>query len=108
MSILLSHGFELAMSPEYTDILQRAAEVEGSCWLAVTGAVLTLIIGGEPIYSEQLNPRNPDDARWLEAAANGSALIIAGDNLVITDTMLDVSAAAHLGTLVIGYVPIRS
>ncbi|MBT2523298.1 hypothetical protein [Arthrobacter sp. ISL-28] len=108
VSILLSHGFQLAMSPEYTDILQQAAEVEGSCCLRATGAVLTLTIGGEPIYSEQLNPRNPDDAQWLEAAAHGAALIIAGDNLVITDTMLDVSAAAHLGTLVIGYIPIQT
>ncbi|MBT2554917.1 hypothetical protein [Arthrobacter sp. ISL-5] len=110
VSILLSHGFQLAMSPEYTDILQQAAEVEveDGCCVAVTGAVLTVTVGGETIYSEQLNLKNPDDAQWLEAAGKGSALLIAGDNLVITDTMLDMSAAAHLGTLVIGYVPIKT
>jgi hypothetical protein len=31
-----------------------------------------------------------------------------GDNLVITETKIDVDTAARLGTLVIGYVPVRS
>ncbi|MBT2513163.1 hypothetical protein [Arthrobacter sp. ISL-30] len=108
VSILLSHGFQLAMSPEYTEMLDQAAEVADSCALAVTRAVLTLTIGGETIFSEQLNPENPDDAEWLQAARNGSVLVISGDKLVITDTMLDVHAAAQLGTLVIGYVPVQS
>ena len=42
------------------------------------------------------------------AAGNGSVLIIGGDNLVITETRLDVDAAARLGTLVIGLVPAQS
>lgn len=108
VSILLSHGFQLAMSPEYSDILDQATEVADSCSLAVTGAgFLTLNIGGETIYAEQLNPKNPDDAEWMEAAGNGSVLIISGDNLLITETRLDVGAAARLGTLVIGFVPVR-
>lgn len=108
VSILLSHGFQLALSGDYTDILQQAAEVEGICCLKIIGAVVTLTVGGEPIYSEELNLLNYDDVEWLQAAGKGSALVIAGDNLVITDTMLDMSAAAQLGTLVIGYVPVRS
>jgi hypothetical protein len=108
VSILLSHGFQLAMSPDYTDILEQAAEVEGSCCLRVTGAFVTLTVGGEPIYAEQLTPENPDDVQWLEALGEGRVLMIVGDNLVITDALLDVRAAAHVGTLVIGYVPIRS
>lgn len=54
------------------------------------------------------HPNNPDDAEWLEAASNGSVLIIGGDNLVITETRIDVDAAARPGTLVIGYNPVRS
>jgi hypothetical protein len=109
VSILLSHGFQLAMDPEYSEILDQAAEVEDSCALAVTGAgFLTLNIGGETIFAEQLNPENPDDAEWLQSAGNGSVLIISGDNLVITETKIDVDTAARLGTLVIGYVPVRS
>ncbi len=109
VSILLSHGFQLAMDPEYTDILDQAIEVEDSCSLTVTGAgFLTLNIAGESIFAEQLNPKNTDDAEWLEAASNGSVLVISGDNLIITKTKLDVDTAARLGTLVIGYVPVQS
>lgn len=109
VSILLSHGFQLAMSPGYTDILDQATEVEDSCSLTATGAgFLTLNVGGETIYAEQLDADDPEDAEWLGAAGSGSVLIISGDNLVITDTRLDVDAAAQLGTLVIGVVPVRS
>ncbi len=108
VSILLSHGFELAMNPEYTDILNQATELDSSCSLAVTEGFLSLDIGGETIYAEQLNPKDRDDADWLEAARNGNVLIISGDNLVITEGRLDVDTAAQLGTLVIGFVPLRS
>jgi hypothetical protein len=83
--------------------------VLGSCSLAVTRAgFLTLNVGGETIFAEQLNPENPDDAEWLQAASNGSVLVICGDHLVITETKVDAGPAARLGTLVIGYVPVRS
>lgn len=49
-----------------------------------------------------------DDAEWLKAASSGNVMIISGDNVVITETRLDIDAAARLGTLVIGYVPVRS
>jgi hypothetical protein len=39
---------------------------------------------------------------------HGSVLVIGGDNLVINESMLDVDAAAALGTLVIGKVSVRS
>lgn len=109
VSILLSHGFQLAMSPDYTDILDQATEVTGNCSLTITGDnLVTLNIAGETVYAEQLDPMKPDDAEWLEqAAAEGSVLVISGDNLVITDTELDVDAAASLGTLVIGKVTVR-
>lgn len=109
VSILLSRGFELAMGPEYTDILDQATEVDDSCSLILTEAgFLTLIVGGEPVYVEKINPENPDDAQWLDAASNGQVLIISGDNLVITESKLDIEAAAQPGTLVIGFVPVRS
>ncbi|MDQ1058199.1 hypothetical protein QFZ23_002100 [Arthrobacter globiformis] len=98
VSMLLSHGFQLALSPDYTAILEQAADVAASCRLTATRTgFITLDIGGETIYSEQLDPMKPDDAQWLEqAAAQGSVLVIAGDNLVITDRVLDVDAAVVL------------
>ncbi|MDQ1058373.1 hypothetical protein QFZ23_002281 [Arthrobacter globiformis] len=109
VSILLSHGFQLAMNPDYTDVLDQATEVAGSCSLTVTGGnLVTLNIDGETVYAEQLDPAEPDDAEWLEqATGEGSVLVIGGDNLVITETVLDVDAAASLGTLVIGKVTVR-
>ena len=105
VSILLSYGFELAMSPEFTDILDQATGVDGSCSLTVSEAsLLTLTVGGETIYAEQLNQENPDDAEWLETA-NNRVLVIGGDHLVITETRFNVDAAARLGTLVLGFVP---
>jgi hypothetical protein len=109
VSILLSHGFQLAMSPDYTDVLDQATEVAGSCSLTMrSDNLLTLSIDGEPVYAEQLDPMKPDDAQWLQQAAKeGAVLVISGDNLIITETLLDVDAAASLGTLVIGKVTVR-
>jgi len=50
----------------------------------------------------------PDDTERLKEAAHGSVLVIAGDNLVVTESTLNLAAAAALGTLVIGKVPVRS
>lgn len=108
VSMLLSHGFELAMSPGFSQILAQAGQVEESCAMTITTGLVTITVGAETIYAEQLDPRNPDDAEWLEAASNGSVLIMAGDSLVITDTRIDLETAARLGTLVIGYVPVRT
>ncbi|WP_258805742.1 hypothetical protein [Pseudarthrobacter sp. NS4] len=108
VSVLLFHGFELAMSPGYSRILAQAPEVEESCAMTITGTgLVTITVGEETFYVEQLNSKNPDDAEWLDAASNGSVLIIAGDNLVITDTRIDLETAARFGTLVIGYAPVR-
>jgi hypothetical protein len=65
-------------------------------------------VGGKSIYSEQLDPMKPDDTERLKEAAHGSVLVIAGDNLVVTESALNLAAAAALGTLVIGKVPVRS
>jgi hypothetical protein len=78
-----------------------------SDWIASkTGSELANT-AGEPIYAEELNPENLDDAQWLGAADNGRFLVIGGDNLVITETRLDVDAAGRLGTLVIDFVPMQ-
>ncbi|MFF2032620.1 hypothetical protein [Arthrobacter sp. NPDC058192] len=109
VSLLLSNGFQLAMDPAYTEMLNHARELGDGCSLTVTGAAfLTLNIGGETVYAEQLNPETRANARWMEAARKGNVLVISGDNLVITEHGLDVAAAAQLGTLVIGFVPFRN
>jgi hypothetical protein len=109
VSMLLSHGFQLALSPEYADILEQAAEVESDCSMTVTKAgLVTLDVGGETIYSEQLDLMKPDAAEWLDHAAHGSVMVIAGDNLVITESALNLTAAAAMATLVIGKAPVRA
>jgi hypothetical protein len=108
VSLLLARGFQLAMNPDYADILEQVAGAAASCRITVTpGGLLRLRIDGEILYREQLHPGNADDAEWLQAAARaGLILIISGDNLGISQTGLDIHAAARHGTLVIGTVPV--
>lgn len=109
VAILLSHGFQLAMSGGYSDILDQARPTGTGCSFTVSRRrLLTLDVGGEAMYREQLDPESPDDAEWLQAAGNGGILVIAGDNLLITESSLDIAAAARLGTLVLGVVTVRS
>jgi hypothetical protein len=109
VAILLSHGFQLAMSGDYSDILDQVHQTGNHCRFTVSRkGLLTLDVGGETMYREQLNPESPDDAEWLRAADGGSILVIGGDNLVISESSLDIAAAAELGTLVIGTVTVHS
>lgn len=41
-------------------------------------------------------------------AGGGRVLVIGADHLVITETKFNVDAAARLGTLVVGFVPLLS
>lgn len=108
VSIMLSHGFQLAMSPDFTSILEDAVETPASCSFAVTPqGLITFSIGGRILFGEQLHPDKPDDALWLEAARGGHVLVISGDNLIITTNSLDIRHAAAQGTLVIGTVPVH-
>jgi hypothetical protein len=87
VAILLSHGYQLAMSGDYSDILDQARPTGSGCSFTVSGrGLLVLDIGGETMYREQLDPESPDDAEWLQAAGDGSILVIAGDNLVVTES----------------------
>jgi hypothetical protein len=48
VSLLLSHGFQLAMSPDYSAILQQARQTPGHCKFTVTAnGLLQLSIAGE-------------------------------------------------------------
>lgn len=108
VSILLFHGFQLAMSPDFTGILEDAVETPASCRFAVTPqGLITFSIGGRILFREQLHADEPDDALWLEAARCGHVLVISGDNLIITTNSLDIRHAAAQGTLVIGTVPVH-
>ena len=107
VSVLLLHGFQLALSPDYNDILGQAAEVEGDCRMTVAGAgLVTLDIGGQTIYSKQLDPMNPAENEWLKEADRGNVLVLAGDHLIITESVLDLAPAAAMATLVTGKVPV--
>lgn len=108
VSILLFHGFQLAMSPDYGGILEDAVETSARCRFAITPqGLITFSIGGRNLFCEQLHPDEPDDALWLEAARGGHVLVISGDNLIITTSGLDIRHAAAQGTLVIGTVPVH-
>jgi hypothetical protein len=109
VTLLLSHGFQLAMSPEYDDLLEQAGTVAPGCsFTATPEGVILFSIGGEILYREQLNldPPNSRDAHWLQAARTaGYIMVISGDNLDITEAVLDIHGAAREGTLVTGMVP---
>jgi hypothetical protein len=106
--LLLGQGFQLAFSPDYPDILQQTRPVEAGCSFTLTAqGLLRLSIETEILYRERLDPRNADDAEWRKAAAQGGrVLLIGGDYLEISDTDLDLRAAARHGTLVTGMVSI--
>ncbi|MBT2550892.1 hypothetical protein [Arthrobacter sp. ISL-65] len=109
VTLLLSHGFQLAMSSEYDELLEQAGPVAAGCNFTMTpeGAIL-FSIGGEILYRDQLDlhPDETHDAPWLQAARTaGYILVISGDNLDITEAVLDIHGAAREGTLVTGMVP---
>lgn len=109
VALLLSHGFQLAMSGDFSDILDQTRQTGDSCSFTVShGGLITLDVGGETMYREQLDPESPDDAEWLQATTGGGVLVIGGDNMVITESSLDINTAAHLGTLVTGVVTVWS
>lgn len=109
VSVLLFHGFQLAMSPDLGDILEEATATSASCGFAVTPqGLITLSIRGKNLFRDQLHTEQPADALWLEAACGGHVLVISGDNLSITLNGLDLRHAAAQGTLVIGTVPVHA
>ncbi|WP_211882110.1 hypothetical protein [Pseudarthrobacter albicanus] len=110
VSVLLSHGFQLTLSTDYVEMLRHARDVQNSVGCTVTEqGLVSLHIGGEQTYSRQLNPAVTGAAAWLEAAAHeGKVLVISGDYLEITGTGMNLDAAAALGTLVTGTVPVRT
>jgi hypothetical protein len=106
VSVLLNHGFQMSFSASYTDILQRAAPAGNTCTCTVAdGGTVQLHVDGLLMSSQQLDRRNHLDAVWLQAAGAGRVLVISGDNLRFTETDLELTAAARLGTLVTGIVP---
>ena len=109
VTVLLSHGFGLAMSADYGDILDEAPEADDACRVTVAhDGLVTFDVDGQTIYREQLDPQSADDARWVQSAArSGSVLVISGDNLVISGTSLDLGYAAQVGTLAIGTVALQ-
>ncbi|MDQ0867399.1 hypothetical protein [Arthrobacter globiformis] len=106
VSALLNHGFQLSFNASYTEILRQAVPVRDTCTCAVAASgTVQLHVDGVLMHSQQLDTRCPDDAAWLEAARAGRVLVISGDNLMFTETALQLNAAARLGTLVTGTVP---
>ena len=106
VSVLLDHGFQMAFSASYTDILQQAVPARDTCTCTVAErGTVQLHIDGLLMCSQQLDRSKPNDAAWLQAADAGRVLVISGDNMTFTDTDLELTAAVRLGTLVTGTVP---
>ncbi|MGN7252833.1 MULTISPECIES: hypothetical protein [unclassified Arthrobacter] len=69
---------------------------------------VSLEIQGDSFHLRQLDVHDPSHAAWLQAAGKCDVLVISGDNLEITETSSDVTAAAKIGTLAAGWVPTRA
>jgi hypothetical protein len=109
VSVLLTHGFRLALSARFIDIVERADDVHDSCSITLDRqGRICLTLDGQPFCRETLDPEDRDDAVWLEAARRDAVLVISGDNLLISNTELDITEAARMGTLVTGLVSTRS
>ncbi|MDP9696790.1 UNVERIFIED_ORG: hypothetical protein J2X79_004373 [Arthrobacter globiformis] len=107
VSALLNHGFQLSLTASYRDIVQQAIPVGNTCTCPLAGGgTVQLHIDRELMHSQQLDEADAGDAAWLEGYKAGHVLVISGDNLVFTDTGLELAAAARLGTLVAGIVPV--
>ena len=107
VSALLTNGFQMSFTASYREILQHAVPARDTCACTVKdGGEIQLRIDGRLMHSQQLDGTYVDDAAWLEAATSGHVLVISGDNLMFTDADLDLTAAARLGTLVTGIVPL--
>ncbi|MDQ0618480.1 hypothetical protein [Arthrobacter globiformis] len=66
--LLLNHGFQMAMSPNYPDILEQAGPTAAGCSTTLTPqGLIRLTIDAENLYREQLDPEDADDAEWLRA-----------------------------------------
>ena len=106
VSALLNNGFQMSFTANYREILQHAALARDTCRCTVEGGrEIQLHVDGMLMHSQQLDRADEDDASWLSAATTGNVLVISGDNLMFTDTDLELTAAARLGTLVTGIVP---
>jgi hypothetical protein len=107
VSALLNHGFQMSFSDSYDEIVRQARPVLDTCTCTIGGdGAIELRVDGALMHSQQLDRTDPGDAIWLEGARAGHVLVISGDNLAFTDTGLELSAAARLGTLVTGAVPV--
>jgi hypothetical protein len=106
VSVLLHHGFQLSFSPSYTDILHGAVPARNTCTCTMgDDGVVQLHVDGVLMCSQKLDRNDANDARWLQTAGAGRVLVISGDNMTLTETDLELTAAAQLGTLVTGIVP---
>lgn len=98
------------MRPNKLRSVTSRLDVHNSVRCTVTEqGLVSLLINGDQMYARQLNPAAAGDAAWLQAATReGNVLVISGDYLQITGTGLNIGAAAALGTLVTGNVPVRT
>lgn len=107
VSALLNHGFQMSLSDCYGETVRQACLVRETCTCVIGGSgEVELLVDDTLMHSQQLNRADPEDAMWLEEARAGHVLVISGDNLGFTDTGLELTAAARLGTLVTGAVPV--
>ncbi|MDP9998386.1 hypothetical protein [Pseudarthrobacter sulfonivorans] len=103
---LLKRGFRPACDADHGEIALRAQPADGSiqCHATIDG-LISLVFDNKPVWSRPFDPEDAETALWLTAAQTREVTLISGDHLQITETEIDLTLAAVMGTLVTAKIP---
>jgi hypothetical protein len=97
VSALLNHGFQLSFNDTYGDIVRQARPVRDTCTCTVgSDGAVELRMDGALMHSRQLDPMDPRDNTWLEAATAGHILASA---VTTSDSQMPAWSSAQRHTL---------
>jgi len=96
---LLKRGFRPACNADYGDVALRAQPADGSIQCCTTtDGLISLVFDNKPVWSRLFDPKDAETALRLTAAQTREVTLIGGDDLQITETEIDLTLAAVMGT----------